>query len=171
MKILIISIIALSFWTISLQAQTKDTVYIATKDTVYLSSKEKINPINGEIGLYLGTPAGINLTGAIHADRLLVRLSGMSLSTISGIQVDVGYKFSEKLKTYHALTVGVGTFKIASTQTDSYNSSSVNWWDYVSLNYMLNTKGFLLGVGLSVGDGTFTNPQLMFQIGYSYQIR
>ncbi|PKL80874.1 MAG: hypothetical protein CVV25_02855 [Ignavibacteriae bacterium HGW-Ignavibacteriae-4] len=171
MKTLFISIIVLFFGAISLQSQTKDTVYVVTKDTVFVNKKAKFDPINGEIGAALGTPGGINLTGAIHSDKLVVRLSGMLLNTISGIQVDLGFKFSEVKQTYHALSLVAGMSKIEDADLRGYGYSIYNTWDYVGINYNMNSKGFLLGVGLSAGSGSYSSPQLLFQIGYSYQIR
>lgn len=171
MKTVLILIIALSFGAISLQAQTKDTVYVVTKDTVFMNSKVKIDPISGEIGAVFGTPSGINLTGAIHTDKILVRLTGMALNTITGIQVDLGYKFNEVERTYHAISLVAGMTKIEDTGYSGYGYRVYNTWDYIGINYMMNTRGFILGVGLSAGSGSFPNPQLLFQIGYSYQIR
>ena len=71
MKALFTFLFVITIGTISLQAQTKDTVYMITRDTVYLQQKTKFSPIKAELGVVVGTPSGINLTSAIHANDFI----------------------------------------------------------------------------------------------------
>lgn len=173
MKALFTFFFVITIGTISLQAQTKDTVYMITRDTVYLQQKTKFSPIKAELGVVVGTPSGVNLTSAIHANDFIFRLTGMYLPTIYGLQADFGYKFSESDETYHAITLagGVSRFETSNDYDYYYHYQLYDYWDYVGLNYMLNTRGFLFAIGLSAGSGTFPSPQLLIQVGYSYQFR
>lgn len=174
MKLFISAFIVLMFMSINLQSQTKDTVYVITKDTVFIQNAEpntdlKTKRISSEFGVAIGTPAVINLTFTNHFDDFLVKLSGLYLSRTQGFQADFGYKFSESRYTYHALTLGVGYLDYEATIDNNGRLINRTYWEYATLQYLLNTKGFLLSAGLSAGDGSFSNPQLMLQIGYSYQ--
>jgi hypothetical protein len=174
MKLLFTTLFVLTLSFVTTQAQTKDTVYMITRDTVYFhQNKERIKPIKAELGVLFGTPSGVNLTSAIHANDFIFRLTGMYLPNVYGIQADFGYKFSEEDYTYHAITLsgGVSRFESGDSYDYYYYYQRYDYWDYIGLNYMLNTRGFLFAVGLSAGSGTFSNPQLMLQIGYSYQFR
>lgn len=174
MKSFIFATIVLIFISINLQSQTKDTVYVVTKDTVFIQNAQpntelKTKRISTELGIALGTPAIINLIVTQHFSDFLVKLSGIYLDKYEGIQIDFGYKFSESRYTYHAITLGAGYLDYSAYLDNNGHFNNRSYWEYASLQYLLNTKGFLFSAGLSAGDGSFSNPQLMLQIGYSYQ--
>ncbi|MER3327992.1 MAG: hypothetical protein RIF34_00325 [Candidatus Kapaibacterium sp.] len=106
---------------------------------------------------------------AQHFDSFLVKISGLYLGKFQGGQLDIGYKLNTSKKTYQAITIAAGLSRFPEDAREFRQPPTPRKWDYVSINYLLNTKGFLLSVGLSSGEGDFTNPQLMFQIGYSSQ--
>jgi len=162
-----------------LQSQTKDTVYVVQKDTVYYvpMPSRNVDHVKAELGIVLGTPSGLNLILAAHTTDAIFKISGAYLGpTLYGGQFDIGYKFSENKRTYHGVGLGfgfanIGTTEITTNQWNQYEYKERNHWQYVAVNYMLNTYGFYLNAGLSAGSGSFSNPQLMLQIGYAYQFR
>ncbi len=123
-----------------------------------------------ELGITLGMPANFNLVFSKHIDDLVLKATGFSLGTFgTGIQIDVGYKFSEFDRTYHSLNVVGGISSFSGTNNDK------KWvnikWNYVGIVYNFNTNGFFLQPGISIGEGNISSPVFLFQIGYVYQYR
>lgn len=165
----------LFFAFISLQSQTKDTVYVVEDDKVYTILK---NPqpknVKAELGFVIGTPGVTNLVIAAHTNDFLFKLTAGYFDAGSyGAQFDIGYKVFKEDETYQAIGLGTGYSVITNQEEDYYNYTSQKRynWKYLVLDYILNTRGFYLNLGLSAGVGSFPNPQLMFQIGYVYQFR
>ena len=69
---------------------------------------------------------------------------------------------SNNINRYHSLNFVAGS---------SYLEK--NWdkktWDYIGIAYNLNYKDFYLEAGITSGSGSYSNPQIMFQIGYVYR--
>jgi hypothetical protein len=179
MKSVIFTLLLFSFSSVGLLSQTKDTIYVVQKDTVYYvpTSAKSVDRVKAELGIALGTPSGLNLILAAHTNDVLFKISGSYLgNSLFGGQFDIGYKISEFNETYHGIGLGFGFARLTTTEEESYGWDyyevrTRHHWEYVSLNYMLNTFGFYFNAGLSVGSGSFSNPQLMVQIGYAYQFR
>ncbi|PKL79668.1 MAG: hypothetical protein CVV25_07300 [Ignavibacteriae bacterium HGW-Ignavibacteriae-4] len=163
MKTLIIALTLLLLAATNVHTQTEDKI-------VEVKSDEKEEYLSSEFGLVLGTPAIINLNYAKHFGDYLVKISGLYLGNYQGGQLDLGYKFALNRRTYHAVTIGGGLARFPQ-ETNTYGyPSPTKKWNYASISYLMNTKGFLMSVGVSVGEGDFSNPQLLFQIGYSSQM-
>ncbi len=133
---------------------------------------------SAELGVTLGTPAVLNLVLGKHFDNLMVKASGFYLgSDAKGIQFEIGYKLAEFARTYHAINIAGGFSEMrttSSTLNDTDNElcpSKLYKWNYIGIVYNLNTNGFYLQSGLSIGEGDYISPQFMFQIGYVYQFR
>ena len=129
---------------------------------------------SAELGVTLGTPAGLNVVGAKHFDNLMVKASGFYLGyPVKGIQLELGYKFSEYDRTYNAFNIVAGIAEYGEKERINFHWSIYNYksWKYIGIVYNLNTNGFYLQSGLSIGEGDFTNPQLLLQVGYVYQFR
>lgn len=162
-KTLIIVLFLLLVSAIDIQSQSKTKV-------VEVEKKEKVEHLSSEFGIVFGTPGTINLNYAKHFESFLLKFSGMYLGKFQGGQIDVGYKINTWKRTYQAITLAAGLSRLP-RETEIYAQPlPTKKWNYASINYLLNTRGFLLSVGLSAGEGDFTTPQLMFQIGYSTQI-
>ena len=129
-----------------------------------------------EIGLTLGTPAGLNLVlgywdvGA--SVPWLVRVSGMSYgSNLEGIQGDLGWVFfeHEHFKQYLAATFTAGR---------NHNDVTTHHMTLGGPTYGFNLYGFAVQAGLGFGtydnvhdDGTLGdtyNVQLLAQVGYTF---
>lgn len=178
MRRILLLVISLVISIVSIKAQSKDSIQVLETDKNRLASDNSNGNINAEFGIVLGVPSAINLVFAKHIGDFLFKLSGGFLgSGTYGAQFEVGYKFYEEKETYQAIGLGVGHSVITTNKTrqfyayESYAYSNRDTWDYIALNYMLNTKGFYLNAGLSHGSGTFTSPQIVLQIGYVIQIR
>lgn len=124
-----------------------------------------------ELGVNLGTPAGLNLSTGIWGTSevpLVFRVSGMYYgSRLKGVQGDLGYLFNPEGNFKHYVAVS-GTTLAGETSTDRFN------WTGIGPTYGLNYHGFSTQVGLSFGKSSaasltkFSSPQLQFQIGYSF---
>ncbi|PLX33274.1 MAG: hypothetical protein C0600_00735 [Ignavibacteria bacterium] len=127
-----------------------------------------------ELGLNFGTPAGLNIAVGRWFGPLGARLSGMVYgSLLSGAQLNLGVKLSDNHNRSHVLAATVGALSLE--EEDAYwspyygFSSRTRSWTYIGAVYELNLHGFFLQAGLSVGDGDFSNPQILLQLGYMYR--
>ena len=108
-----------------------------------------------------GTPAGLELIVRRNFSREWgLGLAFGYLGSIIGLELDVQRLLGESGSARHSLAFGAGSMV---TDRDE--------WNYFKGAYNLNWGGFHLDLGLSVGSGTFSNPQLMAQIGYVHQFR
>jgi hypothetical protein len=150
----------------SLFVYSTDEILKMEKDASIDESKKNYT----EFGANIGTPAVFNLVLGFHSEKTGVRFSGMYLGDNYGIQASLPIKFYETKNVYHAIALALG-FSHLETEENSgfYSYTRTREWVYFSLNYNLNLYGFFLEAGLSVGDGAYSNPQLMFQIGYVHR--
>lgn len=136
------------------------------------SLKEEALKTKAEFGGTLGTPAGLNLVYNNHFDNFILQLSGLYLGPIRGIQLGFCWKVSESENNYHAFGGAIGSSYFEEEKEDYYYSyTEINKWTYVAAVYNFNYNGFYLQPGLSFGEGTFSNPQLLIQIGYVYKFK
>ncbi len=157
---------------LTLQSQTKDTVYVVEKDTVLIAGPESIvKPVNYELGLAIGRPGQLNLVGVIHSENFLWKLSGGHVGFPYGAQADFGVKLSEEGKTYSTLCAGVGFWVI----DPIVKASGIdNIYKYFTINSTASSHGFYFNFGLSLGTGASTRRLsyvLIGQLGYAYQFR
>ncbi|MBE0643932.1 MAG: hypothetical protein IH600_07610 [Bacteroidetes bacterium] len=121
-----------------------------------------------ELGVSVGTPAGLNFMVGHWFGIVGTRLSGMYLgSTISGIQANIGFKLSDNSNRSHVLAAVFGTSHLVEDE-GSFFERERNW-TYIGAAYNLNLSGFHLEAGLTVGDGNFSSPQIILQLGYMYR--
>lgn len=174
MKITILTIIIFLCASFALQSQAKDTVYIIQKDTVRLVKPEpKLGKINAEVGVVLVTPTYANALISLHHNDVFFKVTGAYFSKSYGIQFDLGLKAFVEDETYHGVSLAGGQVSILSDEETFGNRTYQEelLWTYMSVNYILNTRGFYLSVGTGYGRGDYSSPQLMLQIGYAYQFR
>jgi hypothetical protein len=125
------------------------------------------------LGATLGTPSGVNLLAGYSFNGWGARLSGFFLGyALFGAQLDLLKNIGTWRNFSHDIYVAAGF-----SQSEIYTSTfaggfyDVTYWDYLGVGYSLNWSGFFLSAGLSVGDGTYSSPQVMGQIGYVYDFR
>jgi hypothetical protein len=120
------------------------------------------------IGVAVGTPAIVNLIGGYNFSEWGIRLSGGIVpETAAGLQFDLRRNVGYSGSLAHNLHVGVGSLVL-----DNGNPwISYDWWDYVAIGYDLNWGGFYLAGDLSFGEGTYSSPQILAQIGYVHEFR
>jgi hypothetical protein len=111
------------------------------------------------LGAAFGTPSGLLLESGVYSGKWSVRGSGMYLGSMSGVQVNLGYalKKSERYDIFMGIAAGTSKFLF---------EDELIRWTYIGPYGELNMHGFFLEMGLSVGRGTYTSPQMMGQIGY-----
>jgi hypothetical protein len=146
---------------------TFDEIEIIRKDTLESHIRDLRDVSYGELGINAGTPAGLNLAIGYWFSSLGIRASGMIFgSRMGGGQLNLGLKLSDNTNRSHVLALVAGT---------SYSEREEIWfrrkvtWTYVGAAYELNLGGFFLQGGLTVGEGDFSNPQIIIQIGYMYR--
>jgi hypothetical protein len=120
------------------------------------------------LGGALGTPGLVNVIGGYNFDGWGLRVSGgLTPNTAAGLQFDLRRSVGYSGSLSHNIHVSIGSFAMA---TDS-PFRSYDWWDYVGIGYDLNWGGFYLSGDLSFGDGTYSSPQILAQIGYVHEFR
>lgn len=120
-----------------------------------------------ESGINLGTPSGINGAFGYWNGPIGYRITGMYYgSDLNGIQLNIGFKLSDNTKQMHNLALIAGTLQF---KDENGNTEGIMYWKYIGLVYNLNFQGFFLETGLTIGNGSFSSPQLVFQIGYMHR--
>ncbi len=139
-------------------------------------------------GATIGTPGILNLVGYYNfSNNLQLRIQGGGLSRDDpaytgyysdevmtggyGLQVNFGYLLSVSDHFEHCLSLSLGYMELYYQDYNYYfGKYSYDYdWGYVGLNYNINWGGFFAEIGLSAGEGDFSNPQLMIQLGYVYR--
>jgi hypothetical protein len=128
------------------------------------------------LGVTLGTPAGIHALGGYYFGDIGLRAHAGYWGGLYGGQISLVRNLSQGDRMTHSLSLGAGYSHITLQHSrfvawgvEEYTTTDE--WKYVSAAYSVNWHGFFLELGLSVGSGTFSNPQLMGQIGYVYDFR
>ncbi len=138
----------------------------STPDSIKVIARDEI-----ELGINLGTPAGINAFGGYAGKYLITHISGMDIGTVKGIQFDFGYPLYKSYKGYSALGLAVGSSKFALRDLSSESKSAkVTTYDYVGLVYMFSYKTLFGQFGLAYGEGMQSKFQLVLQIGLRARI-
>ena len=156
--------------SVVIQTEQGPTVTLNTND---ISGTQKISHPStyASIGLLLGTPAGFNFYGALTMNKLRVELFGSGGSGSSGIEGRVGYVFTNWKNFQQGAMLGAGAANLTVTTTVTVNGSSSSststyLWNYLSASYFLCIYGFYADLGLSVGQGNVTSPQVVGDLGY-----
>jgi hypothetical protein len=111
-----------------------------------------------EVGISIGTPAGLNFSLGYWFGAVNGRISGMYWGRLNGLQGDFGYRMFDNGRWNHALALVVGRLE----NEDGH-------WLYVGPAYELRFGGLFLEGGLAIGSGIYTGPQVVVQFGYSYR--
>ena len=145
-----------------LKIQRDESFYNNCRDSSY-----------SELGICYGTPAVFNLAIGPWYGPFGVRFSGMYLGSSYGIQMNLNYKISDSPNFLHSIGVAVGKSFIEGEEIAYFpfddNFTYMKEWQYIGLVYNLNLSGFFLEGGLSIGEGDYTNPKFIFQIGFIYR--
>ena len=124
-----------------------------------------------ELGINLGTPAGVNLALGYWFGEFGLRASGMVLGFVQGFQGNVGFKLSDNANRSHVLALIFGKSSIEDKKVYLFGPDEVVYrtWSYFGLVYELNWHGFFLEAGFTAGSGDFRSPQVAAQLGYMYR--
>lgn len=121
-------------------------------------------------GLTFICPGGINLLFSYEIENNLgIRLSGGYVPNLMyGFQISGLYNILKKKSVDMHLSLGMGyTFMDnLDIYDDSYGGSRDRYWTYGVFGIDINVGGFYFDTGLSFGEGTFSNPQLMISFGF-----
>ncbi len=163
--------------------ETADTVFIINdqgkQEFVLRSRIESISYAAhrladfGEVGITIGTPSGLNLVAGYMWRHVGVRLSGLYLGSISGVQLGIPINIARFESTSHDISLVAATSSITTHQTDVFGGTTEVNHNFTGVGpaYELNAGGFYLELGLLFGSGTYSSPQLAFQIGYVHAFR
>lgn len=165
----LLTIVIIIFSVLTLHSQTKDTVYIVEKDTVFIAEPEsKIEPVKYELGLLIGYPGRYNIAAIAHSENFLYKLSGGYFGYPAGGQVEVGYKIDEIDKTYYGVSGGVGIYA-ADPILKEFGIDNLR--EFFCINLIASAYGFYLSPGFNFYFYDLYFPNLVLQVGYTYQFR
>ncbi|MCZ7558083.1 MAG: hypothetical protein M5R41_16905 [Bacteroidia bacterium] len=162
----------------SLKIRTRDgSEYVYSFDDIEIIRKEAVwvddqitdlrEAAYYELGANFGTPAGFNIAFGRWFGTLGLRLSGALYGdALAGAQLNIGFKLSDNSNRSHVLALIAGSSRL---EKDDGWFTRNKYWTYLGAVYELNLGGFFLQAGASVGEGDYSNPQLMFQIGYMHR--
>ena len=129
----------------------------STNSTV---GKSKIDEY-GMIGGALGTPGVLNLILGYQFNNSF----GNKLSfggfygedPVFGLQINAMFNIIKRPSVEQNISLGFGWSQIEHS------------WLYTGIFYDINIYGVYSELGLTIGDGIYSNPQLFFQLGYVYR--
>lgn len=133
-------------------------------EKVFLSNNYKEKQY-AMFGPTLILPGGINLLFGYHYSSFGVRGEFGVLPVddeIYGFQVNVFYNLFRNKSFEHNVSIAGGF-----SHQDSYLYDKD--WTYLGLMYDFNIYGFFMELGLTLGSGYYSNPQLAIQFGYVYR--
>ena len=110
-------------------------------------------------------PGGINLLFGYHFSTFAVRGEFGFFpveNAMYGLQVNIMYNLFRNKSFEHNVSLAGGF-----SHQDSYYTDKE--WTYIGFMYDFNIYGFFMEIGLTLGSGTYTNPQLGGQLGYVYR--
>ena len=157
-----------------LKSRVRQITYFAAGESA--SEEYTVIPVKKEkdseviIGATFGTPAVGNIRVGVRSEKAAFHFSGGYWGEVFGFQLNPMLLLSKDEKTYHYLSALLGYSHLESERIYRIGQYTIideglNWL-YGGVGYVFNTRGFFLELGLSAGSGSFTSPQLMFQIGY-----
>jgi hypothetical protein len=127
------------------------------------------------VGGSLGTPAALHLIGGYYMGPIGARASLGYLGRLYGAQLNLYRNLTRKEGFSQNLGIAAGYSNIPHFVFDENTSrifvDRTMTWTYISAVYDVNVNGIFGEIGLSFGSGSFSNPQLMLQVGYVFEFR
>ncbi len=121
------------------------------------------------VGGGIGSPAGITLIGGYYFKPLVLRVSGGYWKKgWDGVQGDLGINLSRSSSFAMGVSLVAGRFRANPLNDQGEKQLFVQ--NYVGLTYDMYLSGFFLQAGLGAGNGDYPNPQVLFQIGYLFEL-
>ena len=138
----------------------KTTAFTVITLTSVSSSAEELD----SFGLSLGSPAALNFVYKSEKLGIPLQISGGYWGDkVSG--VEVGYNFYKNNDSiFRSAQVITGYSVIEKNRFDNHR------WTYVGVLTTFKKGGFFFEPGLTFGSGTYSNPQLMLQVGWLWDL-
>lgn len=164
----------------SLKKFPKNEVSLIAKNPLANEHALSISPATGDgfyssdnllLGITFLTPGGINLNVGTMDEDFGIRGQVGYIGSAFGSQLDflLPFYFSSDVAISFVPSLGYSWMEI--DEMGNYGPRiSVYEWIYVAGGFNANLFGFDLNLGLSLGTGDFTNPQLMFSFGYVHRL-
>ena len=117
------------------------------------------------LGFSLGTPSAINLYYLADLGEIPVHARVGYWGDVDGFELGFHfYEYSDWLSL--ALVAGHGTYN----DTDNRPGEGRDRYSYFGLVGNFSYKGFYVEPGIAAGEGDYSNPQILFNLGYSFRI-
>jgi len=137
------------------------------KSDTTLPSKPEI-----ELGINIGTPAGLNLFAGFSNKYIVCHFSGMEMSTINGYQIDAGYPLVSTSNGYSALGLTYGREQLTLSPEQESEQRIKNFtYTYFGGLYLFSYKVLYGQFGFGYGEGMQSKLQLLLQIGVRIRLK
>ena len=124
-----------------------------------LNSKEKINHSFGVLGITLGVPGGVNITGGFYGKTFGTRFSlGAIPQEILAFQALIEYPIYAEKNVFFCPTIPFGYVSV----------SNIGSGAYTGFGFDSHIYGFTAFVGYGVSLSTGAAGGFLFDIGYKY---
>ena len=126
------------------------------------------------LGFTLFTPGGFNCILGYQFRYFGIRFEAgfMPFGKLDswGLQGNILLNLFKSPSTEANLSITAGRSQVATANTGFMLSDySLLSWSYYGVCFDINAYGLFIEAGLSFGEGDFTSPQLLFQIGYIFR--
>ncbi len=147
------------------------TLLMLTTASVSAQTTDQASPVRSTYGITIGTPAGLNITTSQYfGSKAGLRLTGAYFPSrcggyLAGGQAGIIWKLKEEGNSLYDVAVVCGYTEIEYGRA----SGEDQIWQYVGITGSYKWRSFFIEGGLSVGSGTYTNPQALLQIGLIFK--
>jgi hypothetical protein len=118
-------------------------------------------------GIAIGTPGGLGLAAAYHQQGFGARFSLMALPEDFGLQTSMLQQIAKTGPMEFKVGLISGFSYVGGDRSTNYEDYS---WLYTGPAASIELFGMFTEVGLSFGFGSYSNPQVMYQLGYAYHL-
>ena len=118
-----------------------------------------------ELGLSLGTPSALNAEYSCELGNRALYVSGGYWGRLYGAQVGGSTLRKGTSETHGSLNVIGGYFAGKETDTSEWKN-----WTYGGAEIFFKWRRFFAAPGLCVGGGSFSNPQIVGRLGFTWKL-
>lgn len=124
------------------------------------------------VGVTILLPGVLNALMGYTYHRFHIRgsIGIMPSDRASGEQLNIGICIAKSDHVDHNLTFELGESRMLRSNR-TYTQNEYSKWRYFGFGYDINYYGIFGEIGISKGEGDYTSPQLIMQLGYVYRFK
>ena len=118
-----------------------------------------------QLGFSIGTPAGLNAEYMREFGEGAFFLSGAYFGSLYGAEAGVSVFRTGTMRKHMAIYLVAGHSFLRER-----NTRAKKRWTYGGVEVLLRRRRLFFAPGISVGGGSYSNPQLMARIGFTWPL-